>query len=113
MSNVYEIDSAHRLVYWRSNGLQTIESISKVRRALDQDARFDPTFSFLVDLTDANLAGLSADDVWHLAMSRNNLAPDARIVVIAPKDDQYGLARMYEIRRSLDVGDFSMLACRT
>jgi hypothetical protein len=62
---------------------------------------FDPAFNALLDLRGANLSTLTAADIAYLA-SRSKLDATAQRVIVAHRADTFGLARLYETRRSIE-----------
>jgi hypothetical protein len=62
------------------------------------EARLEVTPDRVADLSAANLMPLSADFVKNFAASRTNvpLKNKVKSAIIAPKPDQFGLARMFQ-----------------
>jgi hypothetical protein len=100
MTASYRIDKQNQLVVIQAEGVLTRNNFEEVRRQLMSDPDFDPQFSLLADCSAVTHVDLTAGEVRALAdMSPFDLT--ARRAIVAKKDVVYGLARMFEIVRSL------------
>ncbi len=100
----YGILPARRIVYSRMTGTVTMNDFLELRRAVEADARFDRTFSQLVDLSGSHPA-LSADEVQALATS-SVAAPHCLRAIVGTDVRTHRLARSYgEFRESAASSD--------
>jgi hypothetical protein len=105
----FRIDPQLNIVRCRSWGVITDSELAAYARALASDARFDPSFSQLVDLRNVESFHLTIEGVRELA-SLNPFAPTARRAVIVASDFAFGMVRMYQ---SCLHSAENLLVCRT
>jgi hypothetical protein len=100
MTAFYRIDRQNQLVVIHAEGVLTRKNFEEVRQQMMSDPDFDPQFSMLADCSAVTYVDLTAGEIRALAdVSPFNLT--ARRAIVARKDVVYGLARMFEIVRSL------------
>jgi hypothetical protein len=100
MPITYVIDEERRLVVTTGSGVLTAAEIRAHEVRLKTNARFDPTFYELVDVTLVTKAPISADELRLLA-SAQVFSPKSRRAIIANRPVTFGLARMFEILREI------------
>ncbi|MEW5916950.1 MAG: hypothetical protein AB1762_11115 [Gemmatimonadota bacterium] len=105
----FKIDTELSVVRCRSWGAITDNELAAYARALRRDARFQPTFSQLVDLRGVESFHLTIDGVRELA-TLNPFAPTARRAVLVSTDCGFGMVRMYQ---SCLANAENLLICRT
>jgi hypothetical protein len=94
----YQIDKARRLIISTAVGFLTGAEILAHQQQLQRDPDFNPDCSQIFDCTGVTGNSLSADDIKAIATKTIFSARSRRAVVVAT-DDQFGLARMFEILR--------------
>lgn len=94
----YKIDKEHKLVMSTAYGAVTREDIFFHQQRLAADPDFSPNFSQLADFTRMAKLEFNAADIVSFA-TKTIFAPEARRAIIAPDDEAFGLARMFEILR--------------
>jgi hypothetical protein len=100
MTAFYRIDKQSNLVVIHAEGVLTRRNFEEVRRHMMSDPDFDPQFSMLADCSAVTHVDLTAGEIRVLAdMSPFDLT--GRRAIVARRDVVYGLARMFEIVRSL------------
>jgi hypothetical protein len=100
MPAFYKIDKDRRVVITTASGVVSIADGLAHQNKLLNDPDFDPSFSQLMDFTQATQVDLSGEDVRRLA-KQNIFSPDSRRAILAPSDSVYGLGRMFEILREM------------
>jgi hypothetical protein len=100
MPAFYKIDKERRVVLTTASGVVGIADGLAHQNKLLSDPDFDPSFSQLMDFTQATQVDLSGEDVRRLA-KQNIFSPDSRRAILAPSDSVYGLGRMFEILREM------------
>jgi hypothetical protein len=99
---IYAIKPEQALVEVKFKDRVTIDDIAAYAAALRADARFDPGFSEIVDLTDVEQFQIEAKDAMALADRIDPFAPNARRAFVARTDAQYHVARMHQLLRGAD-----------
>jgi hypothetical protein len=96
----------------RFTGALTAEEIERALAAAAAHAYSEARRFSLVDFTGADLTGLPTSDIRAIAQRPGGLGPTAgplAIAVVAPRDLEYGLARMWETlaeERPIDAAVF-------
>jgi hypothetical protein len=103
-----EIDHSKRLVRVSLSGMISDADIL----AADDDLRarpdFDPSFDELIDLSEAEDAGLTSGVIRELARRPPLFAPVSRRAIVVRSDLGYGLARIFQARRGDAAGEIQI-----
>ncbi len=81
----------------------SLDKDGRIRTALLADPGFDPTINDLVDLSGVTRLDISSSTVRRIAQMfdpLNDLQVQNRLAIVAPHDELFGMARMYEILRA-------------
>ena len=100
MAAFYRIDKQSNLVVIHAEGVLTRRNFEEVRLQMMNDLDFDPQFSMLADCSAVTHVDLTAGEIRVLA-DTSPFDLTARRAIVARRDVVYGLARMFEIVRSL------------
>ena len=101
MPAFYKIDKERRLVLSTIYGVVTLADGLTHQEKLRNDPDFDPSFSQLMDYTNAVKFDFSTDDVRMFAQ-HTVFSTDSRRAMLVSGDLAFGLARMFEtLRESL------------
>jgi hypothetical protein len=92
----FTIDSRKRLVTVKFNGTVSASDMEQYLQRLEEDPEFDPTYSELVDLTDAQASDIDARAALQLAHNLDPYSPNARRAFAAPNTAIFGITRMYQ-----------------
>jgi hypothetical protein len=98
----FHIDVSRRLVYWRGTGMASVDALLASQAVLRSDARFEPTFSCIVDLLNADLMELSQADAKTLS-GFSAFAPSARRVMVMSRAEYFRLGQLYQQHRLAGV----------
>ena len=99
----FELDTARRLRTAIFSGVITEQALISAYIALISDPAFEPTINDLVDLSGVTKLEVTSSGVRRVAQMfdpLNELQTQNRLAIVAPRDDLFGMARMYEILRS-------------
>jgi len=96
MPGSFKIHVPKRLVFTRGWGVLVGEEVTGHALALRADPRFAPNFVQLGDFSAVTEFRVETKAVQALALI-NPWGPGARRAVVAPNDESYGMARMYQI----------------
>jgi len=99
MSIRYEIDTARSAVLVTVEGVVTAEDYFTVDEELRRDPSFRSHFCELIDLTAADLARITSDGVRRIAAHDPDRNANVRTAIVAPRDLEFGIARMFEVLR--------------
>jgi hypothetical protein len=91
------VSRRHNLTIYKCSGDLSEAEISNAIQFLYND---QPTLHLLWDLSNASMDGISSTFVRKISTSvreRGIAVQDRKIAVIAPKDLEYGIARMFQI----------------
>jgi len=92
---IYVIDPARRLVTVICSGALTEREFHNYQDRLKADPGFDPSFSLLVDLSNAGLTGLGNENLRALALNTPFNAGARRAFVVSEAIDQV-LVRLFK-----------------
>jgi hypothetical protein len=95
----YRIDPARRVVFSVFEGTVTDEELPAYAAALRADPDFEPSFSQLADTRGVVRLDVSGAAVG-LLVGVNPYGAGSRTAVVVSSDLAFGMARMYQIRRS-------------
>jgi hypothetical protein len=98
MPAIFQIDKQHKLVITTCSGILTAAELFAHQKALRKHPDFDPGYSQFVDLSDVTKLELTGEDINRFAEG-TIFSPHSRRAVLAPRDVDYGVARMYAILR--------------
>ncbi len=99
------VDPIRHLVSWDAVGVITADDIKRARDCEIADANWKPTFLSLVDLSQVTKLDVSVESLKLLSRAAINRDPSRRAVV-APKDADFGLVRLYEAYSKDEFGKF-------
>ena len=99
MAYSYEVDRDHRVVRVRMSGSLTLAEVHQVVAQIAADPGVTGHFVELIDLREATTDKISADDVRNIAAA--TLDATTRRAFVTSDVLTYGLARMFEIYRTL------------
>ena len=112
MPIIFDFKPEHKLVVCRQVGAVEDEEFISSYRSLFEGGRFDPPMDLVVDLRLADSSRRSQDAIRdfaeYLKEWMRNTDKKSRIVVIAPQDVSFGLARMYEAYAESAHVDFTV-----
>ncbi len=111
MAAYYRIDLEHRLVLTTATGVLTSEDIWGHMEKLSKDPDFNPDFSQLIDFRHVSKFEIEPQNVREFA-ERKLFSPQARRALLVKDDEQFGLARMFQIHRELN-GEHGIQVCRS
>jgi len=100
MPATYEIDKKRRLVITMGLGRVTLAEAMANQERLSKEPDFDPSYSQLMDVTRADLASLTANDIRTIA-ERNVFSPESRRAIVVSSNLGYGFGRMFETLREI------------
>jgi hypothetical protein len=90
----------HKLVILKHVGTIPDDEFLDFYKKLFKSDTFDPTMNLLVDLREADSTSRSSEVLFQLAEFAKSTLSDVptkpKVVVIAPKELSFGLAKMYE-----------------
>jgi len=96
----YKIDKEHRVVLTTAFGAVTLADLLAHREQVLNDPDFDPTYSQIVDFTQATKMEVRGQDVEQFAQY-DLFSPQSRRALVAPSNEKYGLCRMYATLREV------------
>jgi hypothetical protein len=97
MPCILQIDSGKRIIHSIYSGVVSFADAQCQRSAIaawGDDIKAD---SLVIDFTNVQRLEITADQVYALAKTYTPLRRDAKHIFVAPRPDQYGIARMYQI----------------
>jgi hypothetical protein len=92
----YRIDKSLGVVFTKGQGVLTGQDILTHRQRLREDPDFDPSYNQLIDLRDVIEFPVSGAEMPGIA-SYNIFSETSRRAIVAEKDANFGMARMYEM----------------
>jgi hypothetical protein len=98
-----ELDLSRRWVKVRASGLLTYAEVMTARLKFTGHPHFMPDFFQLYDVREVTRASLTASEVIELAKAPI-FAPTARRACVTTNGETYGIARMFQIYRSVNDG---------
>ena len=99
----FELDEKHGVRTAIFSGVITEQGLISAYTALVSDPAFDPAINDLVDLSAVTRLDVTSAGVRRVAQMfdpMNHLQTQNRLAIVAPRDELFGMARMYEILRS-------------
>ena len=100
----FQLDPARRLRTAILTGVIRDEDLLSAYQSLLHDPTYDPDLDDLVDLRHVERLDVTGDAIRRLADMFSDTDPDAtalsRRAIVAPRDELFGLARMYQSLRS-------------
>ena len=96
----YSVDGKKRLVVVKFGKKVTFQDIERYSHLLRANPAFQPTFSEITDLTDAEELNLQADEFLRLADEIDPFSPEARRAFVVRSSVQNHAARMHKILRT-------------
>ena len=112
MPIIFDFKPEYNLVVSRQVGAIDDEEFLTSYRSLFEGDRFKPSMNLLVDLRQADSSKRSKEAIQIFARFfkewMQKAAEKSSVVVIAPKDVSFGLARMYEAYSESDRIDFTV-----
>ena len=93
-----DVDHDLRTRFVVVDGVVTDEELLRVYGAALARPDFDPGYDDVVDLTTVDRIDVTREglrDLVHLVGPLDRLAIPSRLAIVAPRDDAFGLARMY------------------
>lgn len=103
MVDEWTVDTQRRLVTIRVSGGITYAEVMAARRAFTNHSGFHPDFFQLIDLREVTQIGLSGEEIRKLAVIAV-FSPSSRRAIVTPRDEAFGLARMFAIYREINNG---------
>jgi hypothetical protein len=103
----FSIDPHHRVAIIEVHGSLGPADIADVAVRLRKAPFFHPSFSLLVDLSQAgemNFDFARMDDTVH--SGQDPFHPDSRRAIVATRPETYGIARMYQALKGFTVAVF-------
>jgi hypothetical protein len=94
------IDRAARLVTLTVSGDLGDAELLRLGDEVAQAPDLEPDFSLLIDLRQAHGQKVTTAGVYQLVEQELVLSPTSRRAVVVPTDLGFGMARMYEMRRT-------------
>jgi len=91
-----EYDEERGLITTRATGVLTPEALAAHQGLLQDDPRFDPDFDHVFDLSGVTRLEATSDQIRDIAAHRV-FSHNSRRAVVAPRDAEFGMARMYGI----------------
>ncbi len=112
MPIIFDFKPEYNMVVCRQVGAIDDEEFLTSYRSLFEDHRFKPSTKLLVDLSQADSSQRSQEAIQGFARYMKEwmqkTEEKSRVVVIAPRDVSFGLARMYEAYSESPQIDFSV-----
>jgi hypothetical protein len=103
----YKIDKERRIIFSSAEGTLTEEDLREHQRSVLADPDFEPTLAQLWDFRAVEELDVPNAAVGDLARSRSYAAGTKRAFV-APRDVQYGLARMFQMLHEAAAEDIQI-----
>jgi len=100
---VHEIDPARKLIQTTVTGVITPAEADAFYRALRADPAFDPTFSELMDTTQADSSQMSSGKIRDSA-NRSPYVGTSRRAILVGSNLAFGLARLYSTHVDINGG---------
>lgn len=97
MPKSFTVDIPNRLVISTYAGRLTFQDVIDQWNAIRAHPDFDPSFSYLTDLSELTEYLISTPEVRELARITDPFSPRSKRVVVAPSDHIFGVVRMYEM----------------
>jgi hypothetical protein len=94
------IDRAARVVTLTVSGDLSDAELLRLADEVAQAPEIEPDFSLLIDLRQAHGEKVTTAGVYRLVEQDLVLSPTSRRAVVVPSDLGFGMARMYEMRRT-------------
>ena len=91
-----EIDPAARLVASFFDGDFSLETFAEARNQLQAAPLFDPTFSYIIDLSNITKGSLKPEQIQEFAAQPSILAKESIQIIVAPDPETYQLVRLYQ-----------------
>ena len=104
----YEINKQEGVVLTHPTGLVTTHEIRVFRAALKADPAFRSDMRQLVDASGAEGFELTSEEIADLTLT-DPFVRDALRTFVAPNDEIFGLARMYELYANLPPESFKVV----
>jgi hypothetical protein len=98
MPAIFQIDTQRRLIITTCSGILTAVELLAHQQTLRKHPDFDPSFSQFVDLSEVTKLDLTGKEIERFAEG-TIFSPHSRRAVLAPRDVDYGVARMYGVLR--------------
>ena len=93
----YTIDPHHRAVVIEIRGKLTLPEALAAAAKLGREPFFQPTFSAVFDLSEAERIDMDADAIGaFLKSGQDPFKPGVRRAIVATRPDTYGIGRMYQ-----------------
>ena len=98
-----EVDPVRRLVKVRVWGVFTPANVMETRAKFTSDPAFSPVFFQLFDISEVTVVDMTAQEVRAAAVDEV-FSENSRRALVAPRDDVFGLSRMFAIFREIHGG---------
>ena len=98
MPVISQVDSSLGVVFSTMQGVVTAEDIWSQVERLNTDPAFQPSFDHLVDMRGTTRFDVSEKGM-HFVSSHSVFNEKSRRAIVAEKDLDFGMARMYEMLR--------------
>ena len=111
----FTMDPASRIRVAEFSGRVNAEELLSSYSALIAAVDYDPTVDDLVDMRAVEHLELGADAVQRLVslfIPLDGTAPPTRLAIVAPSDELFGMARMYQILRTDAPGEIEVFRDR-
>ena len=97
----HQIDKALGVVFSTAEGVLTAQDILTHRQRIYEDLVFDPSYDELIDLRDVIEFPVSSTEMQKIA-ELPLFNEKSRRAIVAEKDINFGMARMYEMLHDLE-----------
>jgi hypothetical protein len=105
MPTEFTIDRERRLVRNRAWGVLTDADLAESQQRLRSHPLFEPDLGQLFDCSEVTRLDVTTDGLRALAR-KSPFAPTARRAVVVNSDEQFGMARMFELISNRDSAYF-------
>jgi hypothetical protein len=86
-----------RFIRSRYVGEVTLADVLGQRSAMIASPDFDPEFTLIVDLSEATRIAMRSAEIRKIAQTPSPVCRAAMHILVAPRADLFGMARMYQI----------------
>jgi hypothetical protein len=91
------IDRGRRFIRSRYLGEVTLADVLRQRSTMLASPDFNPEFTLIIDLSEATRVAMNPAEIRKIAQTPSPLRKAAMHIVVAPRADLFGMARMYQI----------------
>ena len=109
----FHFDAARRVIFTIFRGDIDENEIQSVPERLLHQPGFDPSFGHVIDLSEVTRLKVSAVFAQSFARQKSIFASEAKQIIVAPQDHTFGMARMAQTLRELEIPQMKIEVVRS